>query len=540
MSNSPSDAKPDIEPAAPVIPLRRPVVLVVRDGWGDNPNREWDKANAVRLAKTPRSGDLAREYPTTLLATSGFDVGLPEGTMGNSEVGHQNLGAGRIVDQESVKITKDARAGKFGENVELSGAVEHAKTSNTNLHLMGIASDGGVHGLLEHLFALVELAKSRGLDRVYLHLFTDGRDTPAKVGLNYVKHIQARLNQIGVGKIATIVGRYFAMDRDTRWDRVEKAYQALTAGQGLMFPSATLAVEHYYKNPTEGGMVGDEFIPASVVFDETTHQQLPRIQDGDAVVFYNFRGDRPRELTHAFVDTDFAGFKRNKLDLFFVTMTPYEQGLNVRVAFHRPPKMQNILPDYLSSLGLKQFRCAETEKFPHVTFFFNDYREATFPGEDRYMARSPKEVSTYDQKPEMAAAEIAHHAAAAIRSKLYDFVLINFANADMVGHTGKLDAAIKAVEEVDRRLGEIIDATNEVGGSLIVTADHGNAEQMIDPATGEPHTSHTTFPVEMVLVDDRYVGKPLRQGGRLADIAPTILKLMGIEKPADMTGESLI
>jgi 2,3-bisphosphoglycerate-independent phosphoglycerate mutase len=516
----------------------RPVVLIVRDGWGEAPNHNADASNAIRLAKTPRCTALSAKYPTTFIATSGFDVGLPEGTMGNSEVGHQNIGAGRVVDQESVRITKDARAGAFAKNAEFVAAIESAKKNNTNLHLMGIASDGGVHGLLEHLYALAGASKTLGLTRVYVHLFTDGRDTPPNSGREYIASIDAKLKEIGVGQIATIVGRYWAMDRDNRWDRVEKAYRALTTGEGSSFASAGDALEHYYAHPSKPEMAGDEFVAPSILLD-SNKQQLPRIRDNDSVIFYNFRGDRPRELTHAFVTDTFDGFARTKLKLHFVTMTGYEEGLAVKVAYVRPAKMKNILGEYLSNLRLKQFRVAETEKFPHVTFFFNDYREPVFTGEERYMAKSPKDVATYDLKPEMAAYDIAENAAKAILSRQYAFVLVNFANCDMVGHTGKLSAAIKACEVVDECVGKLVDAAQSVGASLVITADHGNAEQMIDPSTGGPHTAHTTFPVEIVVVDDRFIGTSLKTGGRLADVAPTVLKLMGLSQPVEMTGQSL-
>jgi len=364
--------------------------------------------------------------------------------------------------------------------------------------------------------------------------------TPINAGVEYVRTIEKNLALIGVGKVATVVGRYWAMDRDHRWDRVSKAYNALTSAEGVMFASSIDAIEYYYKHPTLPQMIGDEFVTPSIIMDPATKQALPRIADGDSVIFYNFRGDRPRELTHAFVTDGFDGFNRNKLNLYFVTMTGYEEGLNVHVAYTRPPRMVNILGEYLSGLGLKQERFAETEKFPHVTFFFNDYRESVFVGEDRYMARSPKEVATYDLKPEMAAADISEHVVAAIKSKQYAFILVNFANGDMVGHTGNLQAAIKAVEVVDTCVGQLVAAARDTGASVIITADHGNCEQMIDPATGGPHTAHTTYPVELIIVDDRYIGQPLRKGGKLADVAPTVLKLMGLPEPAEMSGDSLL
>src|SRR5687767_4452922 len=521
----------------------RPLVLVIRDGWGKNPDPKWDHANAVKLARHPVADRLMAEYPNVLIRTSGFDVGLPEGTMGNSEVGHQNIGAGRIVDQESVRITKAVRSGEFNDNPAVNAAVTNALENRSNLHLFGIVSDAGVHGLLEHLYGCLELCRRRGLrDRVYLHAFTDGRDTSPNSGANYIRQVEAKMKELGVGRVATVSGRYYAMDRDNRWDRVEKAYRALVYGDGRKFKSAEEAVAKYYEQPTEENMSGDEFVVPSVICDDGSTPRAT-IRSGDSVIFYNYRGDRPRELTKAFVADPFAGFSRGdagKLELYYVTMTAYEQGLPVKVAYPKPPKMTGILGDYASGLGLKQFRCAETEKFPHVTFFFNDYREAPFPGEDRFMAPSPKDVSTYDQKPEMAAYVIAEEVARRIDSGLYDLVVVNFANGDMVGHTGVLAAAVKAVEHVDACCGTILAAVQRQGGVALVGADHGNCEQMIDPATGGPHTAHTTFDVPFIVVDDRFRAKRLRESGRLADVAPTMLHMAGIPVPGEMTGRSLI
>lgn len=527
---------------------KRPVAIIVRDGWGKNPYPQWNQANAVYLAEHPVADRLMAEYPTTLIHTSGFDVGLPEGTMGNSEVGHQNIGAGRIVDQESVRITKAVRDGEFFSNAELNAAVSNALENKTNLHLFGIVSDAGVHGLLEHLYGCLELCRRRGLSRVFLHAFTDGRDTSPNSGLGYVRQIEQRMKEIGVGRVATVSGRYYAMDRDNRWPRVEKAWRAMVLGQGARFRSAEQAIQHYYDHPTEPNMAGDEFVTPSVICDDGV---TPRamVKSGDSVIFYNYRGDRPRELTKAFVYDTFPsvdsgnlyGFERGpKINLTFVTMTDYEKGLPVRVAYPKPPKMTNILAEYAAHLGLKQFRCAETEKFPHVTFFFNDYREAPFPGEDRQMLPSPTDVSTYDQKPEMSAYGIADEVVRRVGSNQYDLIVVNFANGDMVGHTGVLPAAVKAVEVVDECVGKVLSAIQRQGGAAIVTADHGNCEQMIDPATGGPHTAHTTYPVECIVVDDRFKGNKLREGGRLADLAPTLLQLMGLEVPAEMTGRSLL
>jgi 2,3-bisphosphoglycerate-independent phosphoglycerate mutase len=539
--------------------MKRPCAIIVRDGWGKNPFPQWDRANAVVQARHPVADRIMAEYPSTLIATSGFDVGLPEGTMGNSEVGHQNIGAGRVVDQESVAITKQCRNGEIFNNAVLNAAVDNALKNNTKLHLFGIVSDAGVHGLLEHLYALLALAKRRGLDRVFLHAFTDGRDTSPNSGLGYVKQIEAKMAEIGVGRVATVSGRYWAMDRDHRWQRVQKAYDAMAKGAGPRFNSATAAIEHYYANPVEPNMSGDEFVTPSVIVDEKGDPRAMVTAD-DSVIFYNYRGDRPREITKAFVNETFPyvdtlkdgtkvthGFDRGpRIPLYFATMTAYEQSLPVHVAFPKPPKMRNILGEYLSNKGLTQFRSAETEKFPHVTFFFNDYREEPFPGEDRQIVPSPKfcpdgsPLTTYDQMPEMSAYGVCDEVVKRIDSGQYDLLVVNFANGDMVGHTGALPAAIKAVEVVDECVGRILDAIKRQGGSAIVTADHGNCEQMIDPATGGPHTAHTTYPVELVVVADSVKGKKLRSGGRLADVAPTALQLMGLDKPAEMTGVSLI
>jgi 2,3-bisphosphoglycerate-independent phosphoglycerate mutase len=521
--------------------LKRPAVLIIRDGWGKNPYPQWNHANAVYLAKHPVADRLMAEYPNVLIHTSGFDVGLPEGTMGNSEVGHQNIGAGRVVDQESVAITKQIRDGEFFSNVEVNAAVTNALEHRSSLHLFGIVSDAGVHGLLEHLYGCLELCRRRGLrERVFLHAFTDGRDTPPNSGLGYVRQVEAKMRELGVGRIATVIGRYYAMDRDNRWPRVQKAYEALTAAEGPKFRTAEQAVVHYYDHPTEPNMAGDEFITPSIITGDVGDKAVATVRTGDSVLFYNYRGDRPRELTKAFVLDDFTGFARGpKLKLTYVTMTAYEQGLPVRVAYPKPPKMSNIMGDYLSKLGLRQFRSAETEKFPHVTFFFNDYREAPFPGEDREMVPSPQ-VSTYDQKPEMSAYGITDVVVKRIDSGLYDLVVVNFANGDMVGHTGVLAAAVKAVEHTDVCVGRILEAAQRRGGVAIVTADHGNCEQMIDPGTGGPHTAHTTYPVELIVVDDRFKGRKLNEGGRLADVSPTLLHMIGLEKPEEMTGKSLI
>lgn len=530
---------------------RRPLLLIVRDGWGHNPYPEWNKANAVVKAKAPVDARLRATYPWTQIKTSGEDVGLPAGVMGNSEVGHQNIGAGRIVDQEVMRITRRIRDGSFFENPRLIGAFEHARKSGGAVHLLGLCSDGRVHSDLDHLLALLEMSKKWAGVPVFVHAIMDGRDTAPTNGAKYLATIDRKCREESRAEIASVVGRFYAMDRDNRWDRVQKAYDLLVAGRATAevvqdFDSATAAIEHFYRNPTSSQMAGDEFVAPS----RTSADNRSRIKDNDAVIFFNYRGDRPRELVKAFVYDAFPfkdgdkmqGFDRGRKleNLYFCTMADYEKGLPVHVAFERPEKMVNILGGYAASLGLKQFRCAETEKFPHVTFFFNDYREEPFDGEDRQIVPSPRDVTTYDQKPEMSARGVTEEMLRRIESDQYDLFILNYANGDMVGHTGKLDAAIKAVECVDECVGKVIDAVLAKGGAAVVTADHGNCEQMIDPETGGPHTAHTTYDVDLIVVDDRLKGGKLREGGRLADIAPTLLDLGGIKKPEAMTGESLV
>jgi len=547
-------------------PASTPCILLIRDGWGENPNREHDSFNAVRLAKTPVAERLMREYPWTLIKTSGEDVGLPEGTMGNSEVGHQNLGAGRIVDQESVRITKACRTGGLREFAALAEPIAAARDSGRSLHLMGICSDAGVHGLLDHLYALLALTQDLRVpaDRVFLHLFTDGRDTGPFTGLGFVQQVEARCREVGVGRIASIMGRYWAMDRDFRWERVKRAYDCLTgrsleaAGDGAarLASSAAEAVQRHYDSPPSPNMAGDEFTPPTIVAASKDAAQRSRIVDGDAVIFYNYRGDRPREIVSAFVlpddqwskvkpspDTGTVGFNRGKRPaISMVAMTAYSEALVpfVRVAFPKPPKMEDIAGAFISRAGLTQFRCAETEKFPHVTFFFNDYRDEPFKGERRENPQSPK-VATYDLKPEMAAYEVRNAVLRRLKSADCEpFIVVNFANGDMVGHTGNLKAAIRACEVVDECVGAIVEAALERGGSLIVTADHGNAEQMWDPEHDSPHTAHTTYDVPLIVVGAAFRGKRLRKGGRLADVIPTMLQMMGLERPRAMTGEPLL
>ncbi|MBZ0114657.1 MAG: 2,3-bisphosphoglycerate-independent phosphoglycerate mutase [Thermoanaerobaculia bacterium] len=562
MSHNASSRPPEPDHSTGSSP-RGPLVLVVRDGWGRNPHPEHNAFNAIHLADTPVGDRLLEHYPWTLIHTSGEDVGLPEGTMGNSEVGHQNLGAGRIVFQESVRITRAVRDQSFYDNVALVRAVKDARKRGGSLHLLGLASDAGVHGMLTHLYACLELCRRLEFRQVFLHLFTDGRDTGPFTGIEFIRRIEAKTIELGVGQIASLCGRYFAMDRDNRWDRVQRAYDCLTGRQEVPhFTQPTDALQDAYDHPVAPNLQGDEFVEPRTI---GSHPDRSRIQNGDSVIFYNYRGDRPREITKAFVLDDFygsmppaqgngeRGFDRGeRLDLTYVTMTAYEESLNrwLEVAFPKAAPMPEIGGMFLAEHGWRQFRCAETEKFPHVTFFFNDYREEPFPGETRRMAQSPQ-VATYDLQPEMSAREVCD----AVLERLAEgdpqcFILVNFANTDMVGHTGNLDAAIRAAEVVDGLVGEIVDTTLAQGGRLIVTADHGNSEQMWNPETGSPHTAHTTYDVECILVDPRLA--PLATGsalvpapalhtdGKLADVFPTLLSLVGLEPPAAMSGISLL
>ena len=528
--------------------MGRPTVLIIRDGWGANPYPEWNHANAVFLAQKPVDDRLMATYPHVQIKTCGNDVGLPEDVMGNSEVGHQNIGAGRIVEQEIMRITGRVRDGSFFSNPVLMESFAEAAKSGGSVHLLGLCSNGRVHSDLEHLYGLLEMSRRVGFpgQRVFVHAVTDGRDTPPNSGLAFIGEIEAKCAATGVNPVASVIGRYYAMDRDQRWDRTEKAYRMLVDGAGKNFASAGAAIEHYYANPSEDSRQGDEFIVPSVIAGERA-----RVRDGDAVIFFNYRGDRPRQLTKSFTFDAFpyaddakggamAGFARGrKLSLGFVTMTAYEDGLPVRVAFEKPPRMTDILGDYLAQRGLQQFRTAETEKYPHVTFFFNDYRDDPYVGEDRLLVPSPRDVTTYDQKPQMSAYEVTAALVKRIATGIDDFILVNYANGDMVGHTGNLQAATRAVEVVDECVGKVVDAVLARGGGLIVTADHGNCEQMIDPATGGPHTAHTVYDVELIVVDDRFRGRSLRPGGRLADIAPTVLELMALPRPDSMAGECL-
>jgi 2,3-bisphosphoglycerate-independent phosphoglycerate mutase len=539
---------------------KRPFVLIIRDGWGENPNPEHDAFNAIKLGKHPVADRLMKDYPNVLIKTSGEDVGLPAGVMGNSEVGHQNIGAGRIVDQETMRITRRIRDGSFFTNQTLINAFAHAKKYNSNVHILGLCSDGRVHSDQEHAYALLEMAKKQNFpgDRVLIHAITDGRDTAPTGASRYLPALEAKCKQLGVGRgggIATVCGRFYAMDRDNRWERVQTAYELLTENKGANFPTASEALEHYYKNASDASRGGDEFVMPSVIGQGGT------INDNDTVIFFNYRGDRPREITKAFVYSDEqlkkepnGGFlrKTRPKNLYFATMAGYEEGLPVNVIFDKPEKMVNILGHVLAAQGITQFRSAETEKFPHVTFFFDDYSEprkvdpntmagiGPFEGEDIAGAKSRKDIKTYDLAPEMSAQQVCDLVLNDIQKNGHDVYIVNFANGDMVGHTGKLPAAIKAVEVVDHCVGKIVDSVLAKGGGLIVTADHGNCEQMWDPLNDCPHTAHTTYDVPLIVVDDRFKGANLKTGGRLADIAPTALKLLGIPQPPEMTGESLL
>jgi 2,3-bisphosphoglycerate-independent phosphoglycerate mutase len=495
----------------------------------------------VKLALTPVADELTAEYPGTEVAACGLAVGLPEGIMGNSEVGHQNIGAGRVVDQEIVRINKGIATGSVKKSPALQAVFSNARENDKALHCMGLVSDAGVHSMLDHLYGLLALAKDAGLEKVYLHAFTDGRDTGPFTGKGFIEQAESKMAEIGLGQIASVSGRYWAMDRDNRWDRVQRAYDCLTGRRvEKSFPSAAAAIQAQYDAPETEGTKGDEFCPPSVVTD-ADGVPVATIEEGDSVLFFNFRGDRPRELTRAFIQEDFDGFERGeKLDVFFATLSEYQKGLCPNVVFQKPEKMDDILGGYLAEKGIPQFRCAETEKFPHVTFFFNDYREEPFPGEDRELVPSRKDCATYDEKPEMSAFGIRDAAVEAIRSGKYGFLVVNFANPDMVGHTGVMEACMKACEVVDTCVGELLEAIDAVSGSAVITADHGNSDQLWSEATNGPHTAHTLNPVEVVVYGEEFKDARLASSGSLGDIAPTILKLMGLEQPAAMTGKCLI
>ncbi len=509
---------------------KKPTVLMILDGYGLNDRVD---GNAVAQAKTPVMDALMKEYPFVKGNASGMAVGLPEGQMGNSEVGHLNMGAGRIVYQELTRITKEIQDGTFFENPALLDAVNNCKKNNSALHLFGLLSDGGVHSHITHLYGLLELAKRNGLEKVYVHCFLDGRDTPPASGKGYAEQLEAEMKKIGVGEIASVMGRYYAMDRDNNYDRVKLAYDALTKGEGLKAASGPEGIQASYDRDET-----DEFVKPTVV--EKDGKPVALIADGDSVIFFNFRPDRAREITRAFCDDDFKGFERGKrLDTVYVCFSDYDHTIqNKEVAFHKIA-VTNTFGEWLAANNMTQARIAETEKYAHVTFFFNGGVEEPNQGEDRVLVNSPKDVATYDLKPEMSAYQVCDKLTEAIRSGKYDVIIINFANPDMVGHTGVQAAAIKAVETVDECVGKAVAAVKEMDGVLFICADHGNAEQLIDYETGAPFTAHTTNPVPFILVnyDPAYT---LREGGCLADIVPTLIQIMGKEQPKEMTGKSLL
>jgi len=506
----------------------KPTVLMILDGYGLNSKTD---GNAVAEAKTPVMDKLMAEYPFVKGNASGMAVGLPDGQMGNSEVGHLNMGAGRIVYQELTRITKEIQDGTFFENEALLKAVENCKKNDSALHMFGLLSDGGVHSHNTHLYGLLELAKRNGLSKVYVHCFLDGRDTPPASGKDFVAELMKKMEEIGVGEVASVMGRYYAMDRDNNYDRVKLAYDALTKGEGLEAACGLCAVQNSYDKEET-----DEFVKPTVV--KKDGQPVATIKDKDSVIFYNFRPDRAREITRAFCDNDFKGFDRERLDITFVCFSDYDPTIpNKDVAFHKIA-VTNTFGEWLAANNMKQARIAETEKYAHVTFFFNGGVEEPNEGEDRILVNSPK-VATYDLKPEMSAYEVCDKLTEAIRSLKYDVIIINFANPDMVGHTGVKEAAVKAVEAVDECVGKAVEALKEVDGTMFICADHGNAEQLVDYETGEPFTAHTTNEVPFILVnyDENYT---LREGGCLADIIPTLIEVMGKEQPAEMTGKSLL
>lgn len=508
----------------------KPVILIVLDGWGINLSKE---GNAVAKARAPIYDGLLKNHAHTQLFASGEYVGLPEGQMGNSEVGHLNLGAGRIVYQDITRITKSIRDGDFFTNPALMKAMATANKNNSALHLMGLLSDGGVHSHINHILAMFDMAKAQGLSRVFFHAFLDGRDTPPSSALEYIGQLEKHLAAIGIGRIATVSGRYYAMDRDKRWERVKKAYEALAMGEGIRMISAEDAVKDSYEHKRT-----DEFMLPTVILDPRSNAPLGTMADGDVAIFCNFRSDRAREITRTLTDPTFDGFPRHTYPKLadMICLTTYDETFKLSVAYP-PVRLINILGEVVSGQGLRQLRIAETEKYAHVTFFFNGGVEQPFPLEDRVLVPSPRDVATYDLKPEMSAREVTDELVKRIGSKQYSFVLANYANPDMVGHTGILKAAVKAAEVIDECLGRILKAAQEAGAIVMITADHGNLEVMTDKTTGQPHTAHTTDPVPFIIVGEKAV---LRDDGCLADVAPTVLRFLDIQQPAEMTGKSLI
>ncbi len=508
---------------------RKPVVLMVLDGYGLNDRQE---GNAIAMANTPVMDKLMKECPFVKGNASGMAVGLPDGQMGNSEVGHMNIGAGRIIYQDLTSITKAIEDGDFFENEAMLEAIDNCKKNNSDLHLWGLLSDGGVHSHNTHVYGILELCKREGFDRVYVHPFLDGRDTPPASGKDYVAELVDKMKEIGVGKVASLSGRYYAMDRDNRWDRVEKAYASLVYGEGETAEDPVQAMADSYAKD-----VTDEFVLPTVITENGKPVSL--VKPNDSVIFYNFRPDRARELTRAFCDDDFTGFERRngRMPLTYVCFKDYDESIPNKLVAFKKQTIENTFGEYLAKMGKKQLRLAETEKYAHVTFFFNGGVEEPNQDEDRTLVKSPA-VATYDLQPEMSAPEVGEKLDAAITSGQYDVIIINFANPDMVGHTGVIEAAVKAVERIDACVGSAVEAVKKVGGVLFICADHGNAEKMIDYETGEPHTAHTTNPVPFILVN--YGDVKLREGGCLADIAPTLLEIMELPQPPEMTGKSLL
>lgn len=508
---------------------RNRVILVVMDGLGLSqiPN---DDSNAFRLATKPHLDHIWKNYPMCIMHCSGRAVGLPEGQMGNSEVGHQNLGAGRVVYQDITRIDLAIEKGEFGKNPTLRQTFDYVQKNGATLHLIGLVSDGGVHSSLDHLEALIREARQQGIKKVSIHALMDGRDTPPHSGINFIKQLQKFCSEIKTGRIATVTGRYYAMDRDNRWERVEKAYAALVRGEGHRFEYPVQAMKASYDRN-----VTDEFVEPSVI-SENGHP-VSLIQDRDAVIFFNFRADRAREITRALTESGFSRFQTESLKLHYATMTQYQQDFDFPVLFE-PLSLHNILGEIVADARLKQLRIAETEKYAHVTFFFNGGEERVFEGEDRIMVPSPR-VATYDLQPEMSQPEVTRQVVEALKTEQHNLIVLNFANCDMVGHSGILPAAVKAVEAVDDGVGQVLQAAFEHGYAMILTADHGNCEMMVDPRDGEPHTAHTTNPVPCFILD-RDIRVTPKPEGRLSDVAPTILKILNMNKPSEMEGVSLI
>lgn len=508
----------------------KPLLLMILDGWGYSPAYD---GNAIAQAQKPNFDRILQTYPHTLIEASGEAVGLPSGQMGNSEVGHLNIGAGRVVYQELTRIFKAIRNGDFAKNPVLNHAIDRVKDGSGALHLMGLLSDGGVHSHIDHLFALLELAKKKSVKKVFIHAFLDGRDVLPQSAKEFMTSLKTKCDELGIGEVATVSGRYYTMDRDQRWERVEMGYNALAEGKGLKAPNPFAAIEKSYDV-----RITDEFIEPTVIINEEG-QPVGKLQDGDSVIFFNFRSDRARQISHALVDEDFTAFERSKrLDIHYVCMTEYDTTIQAPVAFP-PQNLENTLGEVLAHHHKKQLRIAETEKYAHVTFFFNGGVEDPCPGEERCLIPSPK-VATYNLKPEMSAPEVTDELLERLDSEEYDFILLNFANSDMVGHTGEFEASVKAIEAVDERIGKIVPRILQKGGTVLITADHGNAETKIDPESGQPLTAHTTNPVPFILTNDQLKERKLREDGALCDVAPTVLELMGIPKPEEMTGRSLI